>query len=74
MVVSDTQMRTVSIELPVSEYNFLKTLSKKMGWVTKTVRVNRKKKNELDLALEDLKKGDFVSFDNVNDAIDYLNS
>ena len=31
-------------------------------------------KSELDLAIEDVKKGNVVSFDNVEDAINYLNS
>ena len=68
------EMKTVSIELPVSEYNFLKTLSKKMGWVTKFVKTKPVAKSELDLAIEDVKKGNVVSFDNVEDAINYLNS
>ena len=68
------EMKTVSIELPVSEYNFLKTLSKKMGWVTKRVKTKPVAKSELDLAIEEVKKGNVVSFDNVEDAINYLNS
>ena len=68
------EMKTVSIELPVSEYNFQKTLSKKMGWVTKLVKTKPVAKSELDLAIEDVKKGNVVSFDNVEDAINYLNS
>ena len=68
------EMKTVCIELPVSEYNFLKTLSKKMGWVTKLVKTKPVAKSELDLAIEDVKKGNVVSFDNVEDAINYLNS
>ena len=68
------EMKTVSIELPVSEYNFLKTLSKKMGWVTKLVKTKPVAKSELDLAIDDVKKGNVVSFDNVEDAINYLNS
>lgn len=68
------EMKTVSIELPVSEYNFLKTLSKKMGWVTKLVKTKPVAKSELDLAIEDVKKGNVVSFGNVEDAINYLNS
>ena len=31
-------------------------------------------KSKLDLAVEDVKKGNVVSFDNVEDAINYLNS
>ena len=68
------EMKTVSIESPVSKYNFLKTLSKKMGWVTKLVKTKPVAKSELDLAIEDVKKGNVVSFDNVEDAINYLNS
>ena len=68
------EMKTVCIELPVSEYNFLKTLTKKMGWVTKLVKTKPVAKSELDLAIEDVKKGKIVSFDNVEDAINYLNS
>jgi hypothetical protein len=58
----------------VSEYNFLKTLSKKMGWATKLVKTKPVAKSEIDLAIEDIKKGNVVSFDNVEDAINYLNS
>ena len=68
------EMKTVSIELPESEDNFLKTLSKKMGWVTKLVKTKPVAKSELDLAIDDVKKGKIVSFDNVEDAINYLNS
>ena len=31
-------------------------------------------KSEIDLAIEDIKKGNVVSFDHVEDAINYLNS
>ena len=31
-------------------------------------------KSEIDLAIEDIKKGNVVSFDNVEDAINYLTS
>ena len=31
-------------------------------------------KSEIDLAIEEIKKGNVVSFDNVEDAINYLNS
>lgn len=64
-------MKTVSIELPAADYNLLKALSKKMGWATKIVKT---KKSELDLALEDVRKGDLKSFDSVDDFMDYLNS
>lgn len=74
ITTTNTSMRTVSVELPATEYNFLKTLSKKMGWVTKSIRTKHKAKSELDLALDDVKKGNYVSFDNVDDAIAYLNS
>ena len=45
-----------------------------MGWVTKLVKTKPVAKSELDLAFEDVKKGSVVSFDNVEDAINYLNS
>jgi hypothetical protein len=45
-----------------------------MGWVTKLVKTKPVAKSELDLAIEDVKKGNVVSFDNVEDAINYLNS
>lgn len=67
------ELKTVNIMLPVEDYNFLKTISKKMGWITTAVKTSAKKRSELDLALEDVKKGNVVSFANAEDAIAYLN-
>ena len=66
-------IRTVNVQIPVSDYKFFKTLSKKMGWGTKTMKSKQVKKSELDLSLESIKQGDVVSFSNVDDALAYLN-
>ena len=45
-------MEDVYISLPDSDFSFLKTLSKRMGWTIKKV-----KKTGLEAALDDVKEG-----------------
>ena len=43
-------------------------------WEAQKIETKPVEKSEIDLAIEDIKKGNVVSFDNVEDAINYLNS
>lgn len=66
-------MESVNIVLPVEDFDFLKVISDKMGWITTLAKGNSSKKSELDLALEDVKNGNVVKFSSVDEAIAYLN-
>lgn len=60
-----------TLEIPKSDARLLSALVKKMGWTKKKINV---KKTGLDLALEDIEKGNLKSFDNVDALMDYLRS
>lgn len=52
MNVDTVPQKEIYISLPESDYRFISTLSKKMGWT-----IHRKRKTGLDLALEDVAAG-----------------
>lgn len=55
---------SVSVNLPVSDLSFLRTLSKKMGWTIK-----RKRKSGIEKGLEDVRKGKMYHAKNSEDLI-----
>ena len=55
---------SVSVNLPVSDLSFLRTLSKKMGWTIK-----RKSKIGIEKGLEDVRKGKVYHAKNSEDLI-----
>ncbi|MBQ7056338.1 MAG: hypothetical protein IJM84_00140 [Bacteroidaceae bacterium] len=55
---------SVSVNLPVSDLSFLRTLSKKMGWTIK-----RKRKSGIEKGLEDVRKGKVYHAKNSEDLI-----
>ncbi len=79
------EMKTVTLCMPAVDVKFLNALSKRMGWkkvsqnvvnpVSDMIKPSAKaKKTELDLALEDVQKGDLQTFKSVEALMDYLNS
>lgn len=79
------EMKTVTLCMPAVDVKFLNTLSKRMGWkkvsqsvvnpVSEAVKPAAKaKKTELDLAIEDVQKGNLQTFKSVGALMDYLNS
>lgn len=70
---NDTNMQTFTLQIPEDDLRFFSALVKKMGWKKKKMQTARRKTG-LDMALEDIEKGDFKSFDNVEALMDYLHS
>lgn len=60
---------TYTLRVPKSDARFLSALAKKMGW-TKTKK--RVRKSGLDLALEEVEKGNIRSFDSLEAFKAYL--
>jgi hypothetical protein len=54
----------VMLSLPQGDMNFLRALSKKMGWV-----IRRQRKNGIDKGLEDIRKGNVYKAENSEDLI-----
>ena len=68
-------IETYTLQIPRSDARFLSALAKKMGWTKKKIQILKPvKKNGLDVALEDIAKGDLKSFDSVDSLMDYLRS
>lgn len=71
---------TFRVTLPNADARFLKRLSENMGWqvmrvpAAKTPPVRKERKTELDLAIEDVRKGNLQTFKSVDALMDYLNS
>ncbi|MDO5524758.1 MAG: hypothetical protein Q4F85_01555 [Prevotella sp.] len=57
----------IYVALPMSDFNLLKTLSKKMGWTIK-----RKRKTGIERALDDVKAGRVYEAKSVNDLFEQL--
>ena len=68
-------METYTLQIPQADAHFLSTLARKMGCTKK--RVNRKEHSQnsnLELALEDIEKGNLKSFNSVDTLMDYLHT
>ena len=59
----------ISLEVPSMEVSFLRTLSKKMGWVMK-----RQRKSGIQQALEDVEAGRVYEAESVEDLMAQLDS
>lgn len=70
---TDMNMQTFTLQIPEDDLRFFSALVKKMGWKKKKMQAARRKTG-LDMALEDIEKGDFKSFDSVEALMDYLHS
>lgn len=70
---TDMNMQTFTLQIPENDLRFFSALVKKMGWKKKKMQAARRKTG-LDMALEDIEKGDFKSFDSVEALMDYLHS
>lgn len=71
MMDASVNIETYTLQIPQSDARFLSVLAKKMGWLKKKACA---KKSGLELALEDVEKGDLKSFDSVDSLMDYLHS
>lgn len=70
-----TGMQTFTLQIPDSDVRFFSALVKKMGWAKKKKQVkSQRRKTGLDLALEDIKKGDLKSFNSIESFVEYLHS
>lgn len=71
---------TFRVTLPNADARFLKRLSENMGWqavrvpAAQTPPARKERKTELDLAIEDVRKGNLQTFKSVDALMDYLNS
>ena len=75
MMEAIANIETYTLQIPRSDAHFLSVLAKKMGWLKKKESPKeRAKKSGLELALEDIEKGDLKSFDDVGSLMDYLHS
>ncbi len=54
----------VTLSLPQSDLNFLRSLSKKMGWT-----IHRHRKNGIEKGLDDIRKGNVYHASNSEDLI-----
>lgn len=70
---TDMNMQTFTLQIPEDDLRFFSALVKKMGWKKKKMQAARRKTG-LDMALEDIEKGDIKSFDSVEALMDYLHS
>lgn len=70
---TDMNMQTFTLQIPEDDLRFFSALVRKMGWKKKKMQAARRKTG-LDMALEDIEKGDFKSFDSVEALMDYLHS
>jgi hypothetical protein len=70
---TNMNMQTFTLQIPESDMRFFSALAKKMGWKKKKVQEARRKTG-LDMALEDVERGDLKSFDSVEALMDYLHS
>ena len=70
-----TNIETYALEIPQTDARFLSTLVKKMGWTKKRMHTEKRvKKSGLEMALEDIEKGDLQTFNSVDSLMDYLHS
>ena len=67
----DATLQTINLQLPSSDMHFLKELAKRMGWVANKVKSNSKMP-ELDKAILDVKEGNVMNFDTLEDMMNYL--
>lgn len=75
MNTTATNIQTYTLQIPQSDARFLSALAKKMGWTKKKASVGtRTRKCGLDVALEDIAKGNLKSFDNVESLMNYLHA
>ncbi|MBP3470739.1 MAG: hypothetical protein J6K41_00675 [Paraprevotella sp.] len=70
---TNMNMQTFTLQIPESDMRFFSALAKKMGWKKKKVQEARRKTG-LDMALEDVERGDLKSFNSVEALMDYLHS
>lgn len=70
---TDMNMQTFTLQIPEGDLRFFSALVKKMGWKKKKMQATRRKTG-LEMALEDIEKGDFKTFDSVEALMDYLHS
>lgn len=59
----------ITLEVPSLEVNFLRTLSKKMGWTMK-----RQRKSGIQQALEDVEAGRVYKAKSIEELMDQLNA
>ena len=72
---ASANIETYTLQIPQADARFLSALAKKMGWTKrKTHGKTRVKKSNLELALEDIEKGELKSFDSVDSLMAYLHS
>ena len=64
---STVSLECVYVSLPNSDFNLLKTLSKKMGW-----SIKRQRKSGIDKALDDIKAGRVFEAKSVEDLFEQL--
>ena len=63
---NDEVMNSVNISLPKSDMTFLKKLAKNMGW---QISSPSKRKNGVELGLEDIEKGRVYKAENAEDLL-----
>ncbi|MBR1922941.1 MAG: hypothetical protein IJ838_04240 [Paludibacteraceae bacterium] len=61
--------RQVYLSIPPSDYHFISTLSRKMGWT-----IHRERKSGMDRAIEDVRAGRIYQADSVEDLMAQLES
>ena len=61
--------RQVYLSIPTSDYHFISTLSRKMGWT-----IHRERKSGMDRAIEDVRAGRIYQADSVEDLMAQLES
>lgn len=66
-------METVSVKLPKADLKLFETISERFGWVA-SLGNKKRHKSLVEEALDDVDKGDVVSFDSVDEMMSYLNS
>jgi len=69
-------MRTYTLQIPESDARFFSAFVKKMGWTKKRISNSKNEtgKTGLEIALEEVEKGDLESFNSVEALMDYLHS
>ena len=74
-MAASVNIETYTLQIPQSDVRFLSALAKKMGWTKKRISTKKPaRKSNLDIALEDVAKGNLKSFDSVDSLMDYLHS
>lgn len=72
---TDTNMQTFTLQIPETDMRFFSALVKRMGWTKKKVQTEKRRcKTGLDMALEDVERGELKSFDSVDLLMNYLHS